>query len=210
MGLHPGADRREKNWDRVTRQVDERAPTTVGGWVWRVPKGKELSNFFFRCDNWHQLENTHLYHYGGWIVCHWSSKRTVWSIYVSKAFDLHRPEYLITLSGTSFVNWSQTLPLHREWVVKSTGFSPITAHAVFNSLRNSLYVIFRISWSFPDPFKDLNIIGKFDRLWGDSSETFTTVFLTKFWRNPWVVYFQQNKKRRRVKKGKVSRQIYDE
>ena len=123
------------------------------------------------------------FYFRGWIVCNWSSKRTEWSIYASKAFDLHRPEYLITLSGTSFMNWSETLPLRREWVAKSAGFNPITVHAVFNSLRNSLYVIFWISWSFSESFKDLNMIGKFARLLSDCSEAFATMFLTRFWSN---------------------------
>jgi hypothetical protein len=45
MGLHSGVRQMGKNWDRVTRQVDERAPTVVGGWAWRVQKGKELNDF---------------------------------------------------------------------------------------------------------------------------------------------------------------------
>jgi hypothetical protein len=45
MGLHLGARQKGKNWDRVTRRVDERAPTAVGGWAWRVQKGKELNDF---------------------------------------------------------------------------------------------------------------------------------------------------------------------
>ena len=92
-------------------------------------------------------------------------------------------KYLINLSGTPFANWSETLPLHREWVAKSAGFNPITVHTVFNSLRNSFYIIFGISWSFPDPCKDLNIIGKFASLWSDCSQTFATMFLTRFWNN---------------------------
>jgi hypothetical protein len=40
-------------------------------------------------------------------------------------------------------------------------------------LRNSWYVIFGISCSFSDPFKDLNMIGKFARLLSDCSEELT-------------------------------------
>jgi hypothetical protein len=43
--LHSGVRQKGKNWDRVTRQVDERAPTAVGGWSWRVQKVKELDDF---------------------------------------------------------------------------------------------------------------------------------------------------------------------
>jgi len=88
-------------------------------------------------------------------------KNCMINIYDSKVFDLHRPEYLNDYFIRYVIRkliWNDTLL--REWV-SSTGFNPIVVYPVFNSLRNSLYVIFGISWSFSDPFKNLNIIGKF-------------------------------------------------
>jgi hypothetical protein len=41
MGLHSGVRQKGKNWDRVTRQVDERAPTAVGG----SAEGKRTERF---------------------------------------------------------------------------------------------------------------------------------------------------------------------
>jgi hypothetical protein len=141
----------------------------------------ELSIEVSWCDDWRQLANTQLFYFCGWMVCNWSSKRTVWSMHASKAFDFQRPEYLITLYYAPFANWSEMLPLLKEWVAKSAEFNPIAVHAVFNSLRNSLYVIFGMSCSFSDPFKDVNMIGKFARLLSDCSEAFHRMFLTRFW-----------------------------
>jgi hypothetical protein len=47
MGLHSGVRQKGKNWDRVTRKVDERAPTTVGGWAWRVQNEFLSFSLFF-------------------------------------------------------------------------------------------------------------------------------------------------------------------
>ena len=123
------------------------------------------------------------------MVCNLSSRRIVWSTYVSKTFDFQSPEYLITLSGTPFTNWSDTLPLRKEWVEKRLGFNPIEGHVVFNTLRNSLYVIFGISCSSSDPFKDLNMTGTFVRLLRDSSGTFDRMVLTRFWRWVYILTF---------------------
>ena len=108
--------------------------------------------------DWRQLANTKLFYFGGCIDCSRSSKsylcshqsKKLWSIYASKAFDLHRPDswvldYFIRYTIRKLVRDSSPT----EWVANSEGYNPIATHAVLRSLKNSLYVTVGMLGSLP-------------------------------------------------------------